>query len=307
MRHLFIPGESNNHRAKLLHNKSLVFAIIILLVGQVFLSAIKTNFSGVLGTSTNISLERLLLLTNQKRNEQGLPSLAINPQLSQAALFKAKDMYAKNYWAHNSPEGTTPWFFFKESGYEYTYAGENLARGFTTSDDTVDAWMNSASHRENVLSPNYNEIGFAVLPGNLLGEDTTLVVEMFGSRGTPSFAKQIMPEQNIIESVEVIVTPTVPVPIAISFNEERSEKVVSNKSDSVFAQSVKSMPLINSRSLSWNLSFIIISLFILILTIDMIIIERRKIIRVVGHNLDHIFFLVALLLFVIIFTRGFIL
>ena len=90
-------------------------------------------------------------------------------------------MFAKNYWAHVSPDGTTPWVFIKSAGYSYVYAGENLARGYNTSQDVVTAWMASPEHKQNMLSSNYQNVGFAIVTGNLTGEDTVLVVEMFGS------------------------------------------------------------------------------------------------------------------------------
>src|SRR5204863_2082531 len=115
------------------------------------------------------------------RRQNGAGDLTISNELSRAASDKASDMFAKNYWAHNAPDGTTPWVFIKSSGYEYIYAGENLARGFTTSQSVVDAWMASPEHKENMLSKNYKNVGFAVATGNLNGEDTVLVVEMLGS------------------------------------------------------------------------------------------------------------------------------
>lgn len=105
------------------------------------MSYVRTNYPSVLGTYSNISQEALLSMTNQKRQEVGLSPLNLNGSLSQAAAGKASDMFTKDYWAHVSPDGTSPWVFIKASGYNYIYAGENLARGFTTPTDVVNAWM----------------------------------------------------------------------------------------------------------------------------------------------------------------------
>ena len=70
-------------------------------------------------------------------------------------------MIAKNYWAHNAPDGASPWSFFKNVGYRYLYAGENLARDFGDSASVVNAWMNSPTHRDNLLSGRYRK---SVLP-----------------------------------------------------------------------------------------------------------------------------------------------
>lgn len=270
--HLFVPRESNNHRAKLLSHQFLLFLALFLFIGQFFLPIIKTNFSSVLGVSTDISAQTLLLLTNQSRQEQKLTVLTLNKQLSSAASRKAEDMFAKNYWAHNAPDGATPWFFLKESEYDYAYAGENLARGFTKSDEIVAAWMESPTHRDNLLSQNYEEVGFAAAQGALLGEETTLVVAMFGGKNTAVLAKN----------------RAVP-------------------SSEVFAASLQNAPLINSFSFARSTSIAILLLFIIVLTLDLIIVTRRRIARLVGHNIDHILFLGTVLLFAMLFNKGVIL
>lgn len=267
--HLFVPRESNNHRAKLLSHQFLLFLTLFLFVGQFFLPVIKVNIPSVLGVSTDISAQTLLLLTNQRRQEQKLTPLTLNKQLSSAASRKAADMFAKNYWAHNAPDGNTPWFFIKESEYDYVYAGENLARGFTKSDEIVEAWMKSPSHRDNLLSQNYEEVGFSTAQGKLLGEETTLVVAMFGSKNTAALAKN-----RVIPSSEV------------------------------FAASLQNTPLINSFSLARSTSIAILSLFIIVLSLDMVIVQRKKIVRLVGHNIDHILFLGTLLIFAMLFSKG---
>src|SRR5439155_507841 len=160
------------HRAKILHHDSLLFLVIIFIWAFLLFPVVKTKLPDVLGISIDISTQQLLDLTNEKRTEDGASPLALNNQLAQAASAKAKDMFEKNYWAHNAPDGTTPWVFIKNSGYEYIYAGENLARGFTTSKDVVIAWMNSRGHRDNMLSKKYQEVGFAVAQGKLNGEET---------------------------------------------------------------------------------------------------------------------------------------
>lgn len=287
LHHLFLPRESNNHRAKILHHKSLFLIITALFIGQFLISSIKINFPSVLGTTTDISTQELLLLTNQKRQSKGLPLLVLNEKLSLAAINKAKDMLEKNYWAHNSPNGVTPWFFIQKNGYEYTYAGENLARGFSSSKDVVNAWMASSTHRENLLSQNYKDIGFAVVKGKLLGEETTLIVEIFGSTVSPTLAKA--------EVKEAMATST-------TYSQEMPS-VAGLKSNSLNL-SVNLKPLIDSNTLSLNISVILVCLFIFILILDMIIVERKKIIRIVGHNIDHVFFLVGVLAILLIFGKG---
>lgn len=278
LHHFFIPRESNNHRPKLLHHPTLVFLIILLFLGQIGVNNLKTNTSDVLGSAIDITLERLLMLTNQKRQENGLTPLIVNNQLTQAAREKAKHMLSHNYWAHNAPDGTQPWYFIKNARYDYTYAGENLARGFSKSEDIVAAWMASSSHRENMLSSNYNDVGFAFMEGNLLGESTTLVVEMFGSRALSSFAK----------------------------NDNQSPPVITQEKNFLGA-ALKRKPLINLNAFTTNMALLFVTMFVIVLALDAFIIERKKIARLVGHNLDHMLFLGAVLLFVFLYKGGIIL
>ncbi len=247
----------------------------------------------VLGTSVNLTTQELLSLTNQKRQKEGLEQLTLNDQLTQAATLKAQNMFQENYWAHNAPDGITPWIFFKNVGYDYIYAGENLARGFTNADEVVNAWMASPSHRENMLSPNYKEVGFAVMEGKLLGEDTTLVVEMFGRKDVVTKTAKNEPSTKRTASIA-----------AQSSMDNRQNPI---KTNTLFVTGVKSSPVVDTKALSWSLSLILIALFIFILVLDIIVIERKKIKRFVGHSFDHIVFLIAVFLFMFMLSQGFVL
>jgi hypothetical protein len=323
LKHLLLPQETNNYRARLLHHKILLIFTLFFFSAGLLMSFVRTNYPYVLGTYSNISQDALLSITNQKRQEAGLSPLNLNGSLSQAAAGKAADMFAKNYWAHIAPDGTTPWVFIKGAGYNYVYAGENLARGFTTPSDVVNAWMASPSHRENMLSSRYSDVGFAAETGKLSGEDTVLVVEMFGST---SFAtKTTNPQQPEPEkSIQVAATSPAPAPSASEPSPvptiAQSQSNVSDNNpagDTLAVQKINGnqnlvftslnqayKPLVNGASFSMLSARIIISLFIFVLLLDMIIIERKKILRFVGHNLDHVIFFSLLLLVILILARG---
>ncbi len=159
--------------------------LLIVMVGLVFTGySPKRPHKGVLAYATSLSINALLAGTNQQRSGNGLSGLAINGQLNQAAQAKANDMSSRNYWSHNTPEGNPPWVFFDAAGYSYSRAGENLAYGFLTSDETITGWMNSPSHRENVLNTGYTEVGFGfadVADYQGTGPETIVVAEY----GTP--------------------------------------------------------------------------------------------------------------------------
>ncbi len=274
--HLFTPKESNNHRAKILHHANLFLSIVFLLLTSFFIQTVKAKFPSVLGIQVNISSEELLTLTNKERQSVGVGSLIFNEKLSQAASNKAQDMFEYDYWAHNSPSGKTPWVFIKSSGYRYVYAGENLARGFSTAEDVIRAWMASPDHRNNMLSSNYRDVGFAVKIGKLNGEETVLIVEELGNLNMPIAKGKV---QEIAKAAKT----NVAVKQAVSENRE---------------------PVINSVSFSSNITVAIVFLFISVLLLDMIIVEKKKIMRFVGHNIDHILYLILIMVLVGILSKG---
>lgn len=154
--------------------------LLIVMVGlavNIFWSA-RTE---VLGATTNLTATSLLTDTNNERLRGHEDQLQLNAKLSAAAQSKANDMAAKNYWSHTSPDGRTPWKFIAASGYDYYTAGENLAYGFSNAENTVAGWMNSREHRDNVLNPDYTEVGFGIVPAdNFMGHGrATIVVAMY--------------------------------------------------------------------------------------------------------------------------------
>jgi uncharacterized protein YkwD len=137
----------------------------------------------VLAYASEMSRGALVNATNSARAANGMGGLTLDGQLNNSAQMKAEDMAAKNYWAHVSPDGTEPWYFFEQAGYSYVKAGENLAYGFSSSQATVDGWMNSASHRANILGT-YNDVGFGIVnvPDYQSSGQQTIVVAHYGSR-----------------------------------------------------------------------------------------------------------------------------
>lgn len=318
LHNLFLPKITNNFRPGLLHHKILFSLVIFFFSAGIVMSVVRHNLPSVLGISSNVSLEQLLIITNDYRQQNGLPALSLNSALSSAAQSKASDMFAKNYWAHVAPDGTTPWVFIKSSGYSYVYAGENLARGYNSATDVVTAWMASPEHRQNMLSANYQNVGFAVATGNLTGEDTVLVVEMLGSTAlaaAPSNQGQVNSQPTIEAPTNAEPSPTVSIQptIAVASNPTNQElpgntlgaAKPSPKSSTPPANLIPQIePLFAASSLSFNSAEGVLSLFILILILDMILIKRRKIIRFVGHNIDHIFYLSLILIVILFLARG---
>jgi hypothetical protein len=304
LHHFFVPHTKNNHRAKLLHHSSL-FAVCVLLLALSFsFSYIHKKTPSILGISYSITEPDLVAATNRIRVEKGLRPLTINPQLSDAARRKAVDMFSKNYWAHFAPDGSTsPWFFIKEAGYSYLYAGENLAKGFTDSEEVVNAWMNSDSHRENMLSDKYNDIGFAIVEGRLEGEETVLVVEMFGTASpvvAPQDQAQVAADSNSVPLEVPQAQPESFQPDTVAIVPPSSERTVKAEENG----GVIEKPAIDAQLTSRAITLALLVFFLAALVIDMAVVEQKKIPRIVGHNLDHIMLIVFFILFVIVIKTG---
>ena len=125
-----------------------------------------------------ITNQLIYQLVNQERTEQNLQPLTINYQLEKAAWQRANDMISKNYFSHQSPEGLMPWDFALQQNYDYQFLGENLALGWSTAEETLEAWMQSSTHRYNILNNHFNETGIAVA----INKNNYLIVQLFGQR-----------------------------------------------------------------------------------------------------------------------------
>jgi hypothetical protein len=174
----FFPHKANQYRPHIIRRYGLVVVLFLVIGMQAGYNLATTG--RVLGLKESISTQSLLNDTNTQRSDNNLPALAINDQLSQAAFLKAQDMFKEQYWAHISPSGITPWHWFGEAGYNYSYAGENLAKNFSTADAATTAWMASAEHRANILDTHYTQVGFAVVDGTIDGKPTSLIVALYG-------------------------------------------------------------------------------------------------------------------------------
>ncbi|MFA5827931.1 MAG: CAP domain-containing protein [Candidatus Shapirobacteria bacterium] len=275
---LIIPQERNNHRALLLQPGFFGIFIALYLLNQSFIKSITIARPGILGYSSEITAQKVIDQTNLMRTKSGLPSLRYNPLLAQSAIAKANDMFQNNYWAHNSPSGKNPWSFFKESGYQYSVAGENLAKDFYDTDSMLKAWMKSPTHRANIIHAKYKEIGVGVVNGVLGGVKTTLVVQHFGAP-----LKASLEEPQIIESLpqEIIID-----------NIAGAESVIPAMATN------PTNPLLISKIIGGIMFFVIIG----VLFIDGIITLKNGTQRMTGSSAGHIGFL-AIIFLLMLFTR----
>lgn len=181
------PKAQTRHRNKqaLLKQRVLrpIVAAMIVVGGLAGALQPTTTKPEVLAYATGVSISGLTSSSNQARSANGVASLSLNSLLNNAAQAKAIDMVNKDYWAHTSPDGTQPWSFILNAGYSYQTAGENLAYGAITSQQTVDAWMNSPGHRANLLNGKFTQVGFGFVNApNFVGSgEQTVIVAMYAA------------------------------------------------------------------------------------------------------------------------------
>lgn len=132
--------------------------------------------------------KQIMELINIDRKSEGIDELANNFALNESALSKAQDMVEKGYFAHESPDGRMPWNFINRSEYAYLFAGENLAMNFTSAQAAHSALMLSETHKKNILNQRYTDVGLAVLSGEIEGQKTNVLVQIFGSTSSTKLA-----------------------------------------------------------------------------------------------------------------------
>lgn len=326
--HWFHPRFSNNHRPRLLQPEGLAVLCLIAVfaVGLIqVLERFPIQSGRVLGYSSEISIDKVISLTNQERQRQGLPTLTYSQQLSVAAAAKADDMFKHQYWAHYSPTGKAPWDFMKAVDYRYSVAGENLARDFQANDDLMFAWMNSPTHRDNIVNPKYQEIGVAVANGKLNGVETTLVVQMFGTLSNSAVVAQV--DGGATTAKKTAVEPSVQVePVRESNVSEVTPEVASesftNQTQRIQPVEVAQQPFIaelasasryDARShlsplqLSKAVFLAITMLVMTVLVYDTVVISDMGTVRFVGKNAAHFLLFLVIFFLVLLFKGGVIL
>lgn len=263
----FIPHKDTHKKAHLLSWEGLIIYILIFILLQVSFSIIAYTKPGILGISSNIDQKTVIELTNIEREKKGLSKLQENEALDKAAAAKAANMFSENYWAHFAPSGKTPWDFIQSSGYHFTYAGENLAKNFYKSDDVVSAWMNSPTHRDNLLNRNYKDIGIAVVEGMLNGQKTTLVVQEFGT--TENVTSR--PVADVQGKQIQIPTSDLNKPELLAY---------------VFQSNLKPS-LIDPFQVTKYASLFVILFMGVLLVLDIYVLYKRRVFRISSHHIAH--------------------
>ena len=209
----FVPHEGNGHEPHLLRPGTVLFLIGAVLAAETLFFAARQALPGS-SFFAEVLPSVLIDETNADRGAERVAPLAASAVLAEAARMKAEDMAAKGYFAHTSPEGLTPWHWLDKAGYAFSSAGENLAVNFFDSHDVAAAWMNSPTHRANLMNPEFAEIGIGTAQGKYEGKDTVFVAQFFGTPASAPIAAEAVPDvlPSALPAIQPSAAPAVQAP-----------------------------------------------------------------------------------------------
>ena len=191
-RHLkkyFIPHKENNYHPHILHTKRAVLYGSLFVMLKVFIIGFVAFLPVEVFVLPDVLAEeqkQIIKLTNDVRKNNGRSALSEADKLNASAQLKADDMSAKQYFAH-AEDSKTLSSWLHEVGYSYRAAGENLAVGFSSAEDIVNAWVNSPTHYANLVDKDYQDVGVGLSGGIFNGEPTVYIAQHFG-KPTPVVA-----------------------------------------------------------------------------------------------------------------------
>lgn len=163
----------------------------IILVVALVLCTTRIGLGNIFTGASDITPANVLAAVNKERTDRNIPALNTNVKLSRAAQIKADDMIARKYFAHVNPDGHYIWDTIAAQGYTpYTILGENLAINFSDTNSLVAAWIDSPTHRENMLNSAFQDQGMGVQFGNTdNGEYSVAIANTFGTLAPQSAAR----------------------------------------------------------------------------------------------------------------------
>lgn len=188
VKEFFLPTEANDHTPHLLQRTAMVGMFVMILLSFAAVNAQALFWQSSQWLVGTVLPAVVVDLTNAERVELSAPVLSRSAKLDEAARLKAEHMAKNEYFAHHSPDGISPWYWFEQVAYRYAHAGENLAIHFKDSDAVIAAWMDSPTHRANIANSNYTEIGVGTARGTYEGHQTVFVVQLFGTPAIPLVA-----------------------------------------------------------------------------------------------------------------------
>ncbi|MEI6288125.1 MAG: CAP domain-containing protein [bacterium] len=239
LKDLFIPYFGNNYQPEFLKAKRLIFygstALLVKFIVVFFVLLLPIS-AWLTPDIASQQAKKIIQLTNEVRASVGVAKLQENQLLDLAASNKAQDMITEQYFAHISPDNRSVSDWLRGVGYNYEVAGENLAMGFSDSADVVNAWSKSKTHYANMIDPQFNQVGVAMIAGQYKDYDTTFVAQMFGSRPGSGNAIPAVKNQNTA-------------PKAIDQKNNKKQIVINNNSQSAVLGEKVNLPPLTTPSL----------------------------------------------------------
>ena len=228
----FVPSDDNDHQPHSLRDNSLRNILIVSILFEIIaLVAILPVFNGKLDYLSAVLPSVLVSETNEERLSMNLSELKNNQNLVLAAQMKANDMAEKSYFSHVSPDGKQPWYFLTQAGYDYEVAGENLAVNFVDSKQVHEAWMESPTHKANILKDNYTEIGIATAKGQYKGRDVIFVAQFFGKPKVKPQIVEVVSVPQDINDISAEDSPEIETEEEVAGTSTTTVKVFSSKED----------------------------------------------------------------------------
>jgi hypothetical protein len=209
----FIPHEGNNHQPHILRKDAIFFIGILAFSLEILFLFHSLGVIPIDKFTASILPNALVDETNTARVSDSLSPLKPNTLLESAAQDKANDMAKNGYFAHTSPTGITPWYWFQKVGYNFIYAGENLAVNFVDSSDVMNAWMNSPEHKANILNSHFTQIGIATANGTYEGRPAVFAVQLFG---TPASTASVSAPAKVVANIGTSTLPVTTEPVTIN-------------------------------------------------------------------------------------------
>jgi len=201
-----MPHAGNNYQPHLLHPRRLVFYAAAAVVMKILVVAFVIGLPMTAWLAPDVLKEQadqIIALTNKVRAAHNAPALTENQILNRAAYAKASDMVLQQYFAHVGPDKKTLSDWLKAVGYRYAVAGENLAMGFNSAAEVVEAWKKSQTHYANLVDTDFKEIGVGAVSGPYQGATTVLVAQYFGATlPTVTTVTAVKPSNNKTAPVE---------------------------------------------------------------------------------------------------------
>jgi hypothetical protein len=175
-----------------LQYKVVLAIALVLLTTRIGLNSLFSGNFSIIASASDITTGNLTNAVNRERTQRNIPGLAYNSKLAVAADSKARDMIARKYFAHVDPDGHYIWDKIVANGYyPYTILGENLAIDFGDTEGLVAAWIDSPTHRANLLNPSFKDQGMGVSLGDTNnGEYSVAVANTFGAQPAPNQTPQ---------------------------------------------------------------------------------------------------------------------